>query len=67
MTKSKQTPAEIIGLTPPANPADELDIRQVRVTMDHNGTWHAIQTSDANLELVFSRKTLKLIRVKLVK
>ena len=64
---TEKTPAEMIGLTPPANPADELDIRPVRVTMDQNGTWHAIQTPDANLELVFSRKTLKLIRVRLVK
>lgn len=67
MTKAKQTPAEMIGLTSPANPADELDVRPVRVTMDQNGTWHAIQTPDANLELVFSRKTLKLIRVKIIK
>ena len=52
---------------PPAKPLDDLDIRPVRVTMDQNGTWHAIQTPDANLELVFSRKTLKLIRVKLIK
>lgn len=45
----------------------DIDVRPVRVTMDSNGTWHAIQTPDANLELVFSRKTLKLIRVKLIK
>lgn len=67
MTKAKQTPADMIGLTVPAQQQDDLDIRPVRVTMDQNGTWHAIQTPDANLELVFSRKTLKLIRVKLVK
>lgn len=51
----------------PTSPKDELDIRHVRVVMDTNGTWTAIQTPDANLELVFSRKTLKLIRVKLLK
>lgn len=67
MENTKQTPADMIGLKAPAKPADELDIRPVRVTMDQNGTWHAIQTPDANLELVFSRKTLKLIRVKIIK
>lgn len=46
---------------------ETLDIRPVRVTMDSNGSWHAIQTPDANLELTFSRKTLKLIRVRLLK
>lgn len=64
---TNQTPSDMIGLKASAKPADELDIRPVRVTMDQNGTWHAIQTPDANLELVFSRKTLKLIRVKIIK
>lgn len=67
MTNTEKTPAEMIGLTAPVQKQDNLDVRPVRVTMDQNGTWHAIQTPDANLELVFSRKTLKLIRVKLVK
>ena len=67
MENTKPTPADMIGLKAPAKSVDELDIRPVRVTMDQNGTWHAIQTPDANLELVFSRKTLKLIRVKLLK
>ena len=62
-----KTPADMIGLKPPARPTDDLDIRPVRVTMDQNGTWHAIQTPDANLELVFSRKTLKLIRSRVIK
>lgn len=47
------------------NNPEQYDIRSVRIVMGGDGSWSAIQTPDANMELVFSRETFKLVAVRL--